>query len=166
MLLRGPFADTEADLRTEVVAGLTSFLTSAYIVAVNPAILSQSGMEQSALIAVTCLASGLATLLMAFWGKAPVLMAPGMGINAFFTFTVVKTLGYSWQQALGFVFWAGVIFLVLSVLGLRNRIAQAIPASLRSAGTVGIGLFIAYLGFRNMGLIHVDASGLSHLSAI
>lgn len=166
MLLRMLFADRQANLKIEFVAGITSFLTSAYIIAVNPAILSQAGMDRTALIAVTCIASGVATLLMAVWPKVPVLMAPGMGLNAFFAFTVVNTLGYSWQEALGFVFWAGVIFLVLSIFGLRERIAASIPANLRIAGSVGIGLFIAYLGLRNMDLIHVDDIGLLHLARI
>lgn len=160
------FSDREADLRTEFIAGLTSFLTSAYIIAVNPLVLSQAGMDPRQLIAVTCIASAVATMLMAIWPRVPVLMAPGMGLNAFFAITVVGTLGYSWQQALGFVFWAGFIFMVLSVVGFRERVAAAIPANLRVAGSVGIGLFIAYLGFRNLGLIQTDAAGLLHLSRI
>lgn len=164
--MRELFADRQANLKIEFVAGFTSFLTSAYIIAVNPAILSQAGMDRTALIAVTCIASGVATLLMAVWPKVPVLMAPGMGLNAFFAFTVVKTLGHSWQEALGFVFWAGVIFLVLSLFGLREKIAASIPANLRISGSVGIGLFIAYLGLRNMELIRVDDMGLMHLAKI
>ncbi|HSP06082.1 MAG TPA: solute carrier family 23 protein, partial [Acidobacteriota bacterium] len=117
------FADREADLKTELIAGLTSFLTSAYIIAVNPFVLSQAGMDAKQLIAVTCIASAVATMLMAIWPRVPVLMAPGMGLNAFFAITVVGTLGYNWQQALGFVFWAGAIFLVLSVVGFREKVA-------------------------------------------
>lgn len=164
--MRSLFADQEANLRTEFVAGLTSFLTSAYIIAVNPSILSQAGMDAKALIAVTCIASAVATMLMAVWPKVPVLMAPGMGLNAFFAFTVVKTLGHSWQEALGFVFWAGAIFFLLSILGLRERIARAIPPTLRVAGSVGIGLFIAYLGFHNLGILRIDEIGLMHLGAV
>lgn len=158
------FADRQYNLRTEAIAGITSFLTSSYIIAVNPAILSTAGMDHRALIAVTCIASGLATLLMAAWPKVPVLMAPGMGLNAFFAFTVVAQLHYSWQEALGFVFWAGVLFLVLSLLGFRQKIAAAIPQNLRVAGSVGIGLFIAYLGFHNLGFWKTDAQGLMHLT--
>ncbi|HSE41427.1 MAG TPA: NCS2 family permease [Acidobacteriota bacterium] len=163
---REVFADRSFNLRTEFIAGLTSFLTSAYIIAVHPMILSQTGMDQKALIVVTCIASGIATLLMAIWPKVPVLMAPGMGLNAFFAYTVVLSLKYTWQQALGFVFWAGFLFLVLTVIGLRQRIAAAIPVNLRIAGSVGIGLFIAFIGFRNLGLIQTDAQGLMHLSKI
>jgi len=163
---RSIFGDERANLRIELVSGATSFLTSAYIIAVNPAILAQAGMNQEALIAVTCIASGIATLLMAFWPKVPVLMAPGMGLNAFFAFTVVKALGYSWQEALGFVFLAGLLFLILSVVGLREKIAQGIPLNLRLAGSVGIGLFIAFLGFHNMGMFSIDTLGLSHLARL
>jgi adenine/guanine/hypoxanthine permease len=164
MDLRRVFADREVNLKTEFIAGLTTFLTSAYIVAVNPYILSQTGMDQKSLIVITCIASGLATLLMAIWPKVPVLMAPGMGLNAFFTYSVVKTLGFSWQQALGFVFWAGFLFLLLSFAGLRQRLAASIPMNLRIAGSVGIGLFIAFIGFRNLGLLVTDEQGLMHLA--
>jgi AGZA family xanthine/uracil permease-like MFS transporter len=166
MELRAVFSEDPVSIRTEFLAGVTTFLTSAYIIAVNPAILAQTGMDQKALIAVTCIASGIATLLMALYPKVPVLMAPGMGLNAFFTYTVVNHLGYSWQQALGFVFWAGALFLILSLLGIRQRIAAAIPINLRLAGSVGIGLFIAYLGVRNMGLLRIGSEGLPHLSRI
>lgn len=160
------FADREADLKTELIAGLTSFLTSAYIIAVNPLVLSQAGMDSKQLIAVTCIASAVATMLMAIWPRVPVLMAPGMGLNAFFAITVVGMLGYNWQQALGFVFWAGAIFLVLSVVGFREKVAAAIPVNLRIAGSVGIGVFIAYLGFRNLGLLYTDPTGLLHMSRV
>jgi AGZA family xanthine/uracil permease-like MFS transporter len=163
---REVFADRDFNVRTEFIAGLTSFLTSAYIIAVHPMILSQAGMDQKALIVITCIASGLTTLLMAIYPKVPVLMAPGMGLNAFFAYTVVLSLGYTWQQALGFVFWAGFIFLVLTLFGLRQRIAVSIPVNLRIAGSVGIGLFIAFIGFRNLGLIQTDTQGLMHLNKI
>ena len=166
MNIKKVFSDGAVDLRTEFVAALTSFLTSAYIIAVNPLVLSQTGMDPKALIAVTCLASAAATLLMATWPRVPVLMAPGMGLNAFFAITVVGALGYSWQEALGFVFWAGAIFLVLSVIGFRERIAAAIPLNLRIAGSVGIGLFIAFLGFHNLALLQTDSLGLPHLGPI
>jgi adenine/guanine/hypoxanthine permease len=158
------FADREVNLKTEFIAGLTTFLTSAYIVAVNPFILSQAGMDQKALIVITCIASGLGTLFMAIWPKVPVLMAPGMGLNAFFAYTVVNSLGFTWQQALGFVFWAGFLFLLLSFVGLRQKLATSIPMNLRLAGSVGIGLFIAFLGFRNLGILRTDDQGLMHLA--
>ena len=163
---REVFADRETNLRTEFIAGLTSFLTSAYIIAVHPMILSQAGMDQKALIVITCIASGISTLLMAVYPKVPVLMAPGMGLNAFFAYTVVIALGYTWQQALGFVFWAGFLFLLLTLFGLRQRIAASIPLNLRIAGSVGIGLFIAFIGFRNLGLIQIDPQGMMHLNKI
>jgi AGZA family xanthine/uracil permease-like MFS transporter len=163
---REVFADREVNLRTELIAGLTSFLTSAYIIAVNPMILSEAGMDRQALIVVTSIAAGVATLLMSIWPKVPVLMAPGMGLNAFFAYTVVLSLGYTWQQALGFVFWAGFLFLLLTLLGLRQKIAVSIPENLRKAGSVGIGLFIAFIGFRNLGLIQTDPQGIMHLNKI
>jgi adenine/guanine/hypoxanthine permease len=166
MAWRTIFSEGHVNLRTEFLSGLTSFLTSAYIIAVNPAVLSQTGMDYPALIAVTCLASGIATLLMAIYPKVPVLMAPGMGLNAFFAYTVVKTLGYSWQEALGLVFWAGAIFLFLSLLGFRQKIAAAVPKNIRIAGSVGIGMFIAYLGFRNMGFFRIGEEGLMHMARL
>ncbi len=158
------FGDRDVNLRTEFIAGLTTFLTSAYIIAVNPFILSQAGMDQKALIVITCIASGTATLLMALWPKVPVLMAPGMGLNAFFAYTVVNSLGFTWQQALGFVFWAGFLFLILSLAGLRQKVAASIPINLRLAGSIGIGLFIALIGFRNLGLLQADQQGFMHLA--
>lgn len=160
------FSDQEANLGLEFISGATSFLTSAYIIAVHPSILSQTGMDHKALIAVTCIASGVATLLMAIWPKVPVLMAPGMGLNAFFAFTVVHALGHSWQEGLGFVFWAGVLFFLLSILGLRKKIANSIPVNLRIAGSVGIGLFIAFLGFHNMEILKIDDQGFPHLAKL
>jgi AGZA family xanthine/uracil permease-like MFS transporter len=103
---------------------------------------------------------------MAIWPKVPVLMAPGMGLNAFFAYTVVNGLGFTWQQALGFVFWAGFLFLILSFAGLRQKLAVSIPTNLRIAGSVGIGLFIAFIGFRNLGLLVTDEQGLMHLAKI
>jgi AGZA family xanthine/uracil permease-like MFS transporter len=163
---RGIFSDREVNLGTEFISGVTSFLTSAYIIAVHPSILAQAGMDHEALIAVTCIAAGVSTLLMAIWPKVPVLMAPGMGLNAFFAFTVVTALGHSWREGLGFVFWAGVLFFLLSILGLRKSIAKAIPVNLRIAGSVGIGLFIAFLGFHNMEILKFDAQGFPHLAKL
>ena len=141
------------DLRTETIAGVTTFLTAAYIIFVNPAILSTAGMPEGALISVTCLVTGLATLLLAFWANVPLMMAPGMGLNAFFAFTLVGSMQIPWQTALGVVFVSGVFFLLVTLVGLRDRIVKAIPLSLRLAASVGIGLFIAFIGMKNMGLI-------------
>lgn len=141
------------DIRTEVIAGVTTFLTAAYIIFVNPSILAASGMPEAALITVTCLVAGAATLLMAFWANVPLMMAPGMGLNAFFAFTLVNTMQVPWQTALGVVFLSGVFFLLLTLIGFRERIVKAIPLSLRLAASVGIGLFIAFIGMKNLGLI-------------
>ncbi len=140
-------------VRNEAVAGLTTFLTAAYIIFVNPAILSQAGMDKGALTTVTCLVAALATLLIALWANVPLMMAPGMGLNAFFTYTLVMGEGVSWQTALGVVFLSGVVFLILTWMGVRERIVRAIPVSLRLAASVGIGLFIAFIGMQNLGLI-------------
>ncbi len=140
-------------VRTELVAGTTTFLTAAYIIIVNPSILSQAGMDKGALTTVTCLAASLATLLVAVWANAPLMMAPGMGLNAFFTYTLVLKEGVPWPTALGVVFLSGVFFLLLTLLGVRERLARAIPASLRLATSVGIGLFIAFIGLQNLGLV-------------
>lgn len=140
-------------VRTEVLAGLTTFLTAAYIVFVNPAILSQAGMDQGALTTVTCLVAAIATLLIALWANAPLMMAPGMGLNAFFTYSLVLGQGIAWPTALGVVFISGVVFLLLTWVGVREKLARAIPTSLRLAASVGIGFFIAFIGLQNLGLI-------------
>ena len=140
-------------VRQERVAGVTTFLTMAYIIFVNPSILSMTGMDKGALITVTCLASAIGTAITAFWVNAPLAMAPGKGLNAFFTFTLVLGNGATWEQALGVVFISGVIFLALTFSGLREKIIDAIPAELRLAVGAGIGLFIAFLGMQGMGLI-------------
>ncbi len=142
-----------SSLRTEAIAGATTFLTAAYIVFVNPAILSQAGMDQGALTTVTCLVAGLATLLIALWANVPLMMAPGMGLNAFFAYTLVIGQGLPWQTALGVVFLSGVFFLALTLIGVRERLVNAIPTSLRMATSVGIGLFISFIGMQNLGLV-------------
>jgi AGZA family xanthine/uracil permease-like MFS transporter len=139
--------------RTEIIAGTTTFLTAAYIVFVNPAILAQAGMDQGALTTVTCLVAGLATLLIALWANVPLMMAPGMGLNAFFAYTLVIGQGLHWSTALGVVFLSGVFFLFLTLIGVRERLVNAIPTSLRLATSVGIGLFIAFIGMQNLGLV-------------
>jgi len=133
-----------SSLRTEAIAGATTFLTGAYIVFVNPAILGEAGMDRAALTTVTCLVAALATLLIALWANVPLMMAPGMGLNAFFAYTLVLGEGLPWQTALGVVFLSGTFFLLLTLLGVRERLVRAIPASLRLATSVGIGLFITF----------------------
>lgn len=140
-------------VKQEIVAGITTFLTMAYIIFVNPSILSMTGMDKGALITVTCLASAIGTAITAFWVNAPLAMAPGMGLNAFFTFTLVLGNGATWEQALGVVFISGVIFLALTFSGLREKIIDAIPSAIRLAVGAGIGLFIAFIGMQGMGLI-------------
>lgn len=138
---------------TEVLAGITTFLTASYILFVHPTMLSATGMDHGALITVTGLSAALATLLVALLGNAPLMMAPGMGLNAFFTYTLVLGEGLAWQTALGVVFLSGALFLVLSWVGAREHVVQVIPQSLRIATAVGIGLFIAFIGLKNLGVI-------------
>src|SRR3954469_20502672 len=137
----------------EMAAGLTTFAAMAYILAVNPGILSATGMDKGALVTVTALTAAIATAIMALLTNYPIALAPGMGINAFFTFTIVLGKGVPWTEALGMVFVNGVVFLVLSVTGIREKIIAAIPHSLKIAVTCGIGLFIAFIGLKNGGVI-------------
>lgn len=143
------------ELRTEIIAGLTTFFTMAYVVVVNPSILSTpgTGMPFSGTLTATVLVCVVMTLLMGLYANLPYGVAPGMGVNAFFTYTVVIGQGVPWPAALGIVFWAGVLFLVLSITPVREMIALAIPHQLRVATAVGIGLFLTFIGFRNGGLI-------------
>jgi len=140
-------------VRTEVLAGLTTFLTMAYIVVVNPAILGEAGLPVGAVAAATCLAAGFASLLMGFLANYPLALAPGMGLNAYFTYTVVKGLGVPWQTALGCVFLSGLAFLLLTAAGVRQMIIAAIPRALFSAVAGGIGLFIAFIGLKSAGVV-------------
>jgi len=140
-------------VRTEVMAGITTFLTMAYILAVNPNILSTTGMDKGALFTTTVLASAVTTLLMAFYAKLPFGLAPGMGLNAFFAYTVCLGLGYSWQFALTAVLIEGLIFILLTVTNLREKIVDCLPMTLKHAISAGIGLFIAFLGLQNAGII-------------
>lgn len=139
--------------RTEVIAGLTTFLTMSYIIFVNPTILSGTGMDKNAVFVATCLAAALGTLIMAFVANYPIGMAPGMGLNAFFAFTVVGAMGYSWQQALGAVFVSGCVFIVLTVTGIRSWLIAGVPKSLRSAIAAGIGLFLAIIALSNADIV-------------
>ena len=135
--------DNNTTIRTEVVAGFTTFMTMAYILAVNPNILSAAGMDANAVLIATALASFVGTLLMALLANYPFALAPGMGLNAYFAFTVVIRMGYTWQIALFAVFVEGIIFIILSLTNVREAIFNAIPLTLKAAVSVGIGLFIA-----------------------
>lgn len=145
--------ELKSNVRTEVIAGCTTFLTMAYIIFVNPNILSTTGMDASAAFVATCLAAAIGSATMALWANWPIAMAPGMGLNAFFAFTVVGKLGYSWQQALGAVLISGLIFLLLSLTGIRRWLIAGIPASMRSAIAAGIGLFLAIIAMKGAGLV-------------
>ena len=140
-------------VRTEILAGVTTFLTMSYILAVNPDILSATGMDKGAVFTATALASAIGTLLLAFLAKLPFAQAPGMGLNAFFAFTLVLGMGYSWQTALAAVFAEGIIFIIITVLNIREKVVNCIPLNLRYAMSVGIGMFIAFIGLKNSGII-------------
>lgn len=140
-------------VRTEVLAGITTFLTMAYIIFVNPEMLSTTGMDRDAVFVATCLAAALGSILMAFLSNWPVAMAPGMGLNAFFAFTVVGAMGYTWQQALGAVFISGIIFILLTATGIRRWLIEGIPQSLRSAIVAGLGLFLALIALSGAGVV-------------
>ncbi|MDQ2990103.1 MAG: NCS2 family permease [Pseudomonadota bacterium] len=142
-----------SDVRTEVLAGLTTFLTMAYIIFVNPTILGDAGMPKEAVFVATCLAAALGTLIMGLYANYPIGMAPGMGLNAYFAYAVVLGMGVPWQSALGAVFISGCLFVLVSVLGLREMIVNGIPHSLRTAITVGIGLFLALIALKSAGLV-------------
>lgn len=146
-------AENKTTVKQEIIAGATTFLTMAYIVFVNPAILSATKMDQGALITATCLSAVIGTGLTGLWAKAPFAMAPGMGLNAFFAFTLVFGQGATWQEALGVVFLSGIFFVILTVTGVRKALIESIPMELRLAVGAGIGLFIAFLGMQTMGLI-------------
>ena len=141
------------DTKTEILAGITTFMTMAYILAVNPSILSAAGMDQGAVFTATALAALLGTLLMALFANYPFALAPGMGLNAYFAYTVVLGMGYSWELALTAVFVEGIIFIVLSLTNVREAIFNAIPTNLKAAVSVGIGLFIAFIGLQNAKIV-------------
>ncbi len=161
------FDSTKTTVRTEIVAGLTTFLTMSYILAANPSMFSQlEGMPAGAVFTTTALAAIVGTLAMAFWGKMPFGLAPGMGLNAFFVYTVCMGMGYSWQFALTAVFIEGLIFILLTITNLREAIVNAIPASLKNAIGAGIGLFIAFIGLQNAGIISNNDATLVSLGTI
>src|ERR1700726_3490404 len=140
-------------VRTEVVAGLTTFLTMAYIVVVNPTVLGEAGLPVAGVAVATCLSAGFGSILMGLLSNYPLALAPGMGLNAYFTYTVVKGMGLPWQTALGCVFISGVAFLLLTVAGVRQLIVSAVPRSLFAAVAGGVGLFIAFIGLADAGII-------------
>ncbi|HKL34235.1 MAG TPA: NCS2 family permease [Tangfeifania sp.] len=145
--------ENQTSVKTEILAGLTTFMTMAYILAVNPDILSATGMDKNALFTATALSAMAATLVMALVARLPFALAPGMGLNAFFAFTVVLGMGYTWQFALTAVFIEGIIFLILTAFNIRELIVNAIPLSLKHAVSAGIGLFIAFIGLQNAGVV-------------
>ena len=141
------------NVKTEITAGITSFFTMAYIIFVNPQILSAAGMDAGAVMLATCIASAIGTFLMAFLANYPFALAPGMGLNAFFAFTICGSMGYSWQAALAAVFISGCLFIIITVTGVREAIVRAIPMELKSAISVGIGFFIAFIGLKNANML-------------
>ncbi len=147
------FEALRASWKTETIAGLTTFATMAYIIFVNPSILHDAGMPLGAVTAATCLCAGAATILMGLIPRYPLALAPGMGLNAYFAYSVVKGMGIAWQTALAAVFFSGVLFLILTAAGLRQRIIEAIPPNLYAGVAAGIGLFLALIGLKNSGLI-------------
>lgn len=151
-------------IRTEIVAGITTFLAMAYILAVNPSILGVAGMDAGAVFTATALSAGIATLVMGVIANLPFALAPGMGLNAFLAYTVVLQMGYSWQMALTAVFIEGIIFILLTFFNVREAIVNSIPANLKKAISVGIGLFIAFIGLQNAGIVVDDGATLVSLS--
>lgn len=158
-------SDNGTDVKTEVMAGITTFMTMAYILAVNPGIMAAAGMDQGAVFTATALTSLIGTLLMAFLANYPFALAPGMGLNAYFAYTVVLGMGYSWQVALTAVFAEGIIFIILSLTNVREAIFNAIPMNLKAAVSVGIGLFIAFIGLQNAKIV-IGGSTLLQLFSV
>jgi AGZA family xanthine/uracil permease-like MFS transporter len=146
-------AEHHTDVKTEVIAGITTFLTMAYIIFVNPSILSEAGMDYGAVFVATCLAAAVGCLIMGLWANYPIAQAPGMGLNAFFTYGVVLGMGYTWEAALGAVFFSGFIFFLLSIFKIREWIINSIPMSLRLGIAAGIGLFLAMIALKNAGIV-------------
>ncbi len=158
------FDPAKHQVKTEMLAGLTTFLTMSYILAVNPIILSATGMDKGAVFSATVIAAVIATLTMAIYAKMPFALASGMGLNAFFAYTLVISMGYTWQQALAAVLLEGVIFIVLTVFKVREAIVNCIPLDLRYSISVGIGLFIAYIGLKNGGIIISNEATITGLA--
>ena len=145
--------ENQTNLKQEVIAGCTTFLTMAYIIFVNPMMLADAGMDQGAVFVATCLAAAIGCLIMGLMANYPIALAPGMGLNAFFTYTVVGEMGYSWETALGAVFMSGICFLILSLVKIREWIVNSIPMSLRLGIAAGIGLFLALIGLKSAGIV-------------
>src|SRR6478672_1087824 len=141
------------DVRTEFIAGITTFLTMVYIVFVNPQILANAGMDKGAVFVATCIAAAVSTLVMALYANYPIALAPGMGLNACFAFTVVLTMKYTWQQALAAVFCSGVIFFLISILRIREYIINSIPRNLKFAISAGVGFFLAIIALKSAGIV-------------
>lgn len=158
--------ENNTDLKTEVIAGITTFLAMAYILGVNPTMLSQGGMPATAVFFSTALASGVACIIMGLLSKYPVGLAPGMGMNALFTYTIIILMGNSWQAALSAVFLASIIFLIITVSGLRTAILNSIPFDLKLAIGAGIGFFLAFIGLQGAGVIVSDTSTLVGMGPI
>ena len=158
--------DHQTNVRTELMAGITTFMTMAYILAVNPNILAASGMDNGAVFTATALASTIGCLCMALIANLPFALSAGMGLNAFFAFTVVLTMGYSWQFALTAVMIEGLIFILLTVTGLRQHIVNAIPLVMRRAISPGIGLFIAFVGLKGAGIVTSSESTFITLGSV
>lgn len=146
-------SENGTNVRTEIIAGITTFLTMAYIIFVNPAILSDTGMDRGAIFVATCLAAAIGCFIMGLVANYPIAQAPGMGLNAFFTYSVVLGMGYTWQVALAAVFVSGVLFILLSIFKIREWIINSIPHSLRTGISAGIGLFLAFIALKNAGIV-------------
>lgn len=155
--------ENKTNVRTEMVAGMTTFMTMAYIIFVQPSLLSIVGMDFGAVMMATCLSAAIATLLMGFYANYPIALAPAMGENFFYVYTVILTMGISWQVALGAVFLSGVAFFILTLFKIRELIIDAVPRSLKNAIAVGIGFFIAFIGFVNAGIIERNPAGIVKL---
>lgn len=153
-------------VKVEMMAGLTTFLTMSYILAVNPIILGDAGMDKGAVFSATVIAAVVATCVMAFYAKMPFALASGMGLNAYFAYTLVIVMGYTWQEALAAVLLEGIFFILLTLLKIREAIVNSIPLNIRYSISVGIGLFIAFIGLKNGGIIVVNnatVTGLGHM---
>ncbi len=157
------FDPQQMTVKTELIAGITTFLTMCYVLAVNPSILSTTGMDKGALFTSTALAAAIATLLLAFMAKLPFAQAPSMGLNAFFAFTLCQAMHLTWQQSLAILLIEGVIFLLITFLNIRDKILECIPTNLRYAISAGIGMFIAFIGLKNAGIVVSDPSTYVHL---